>query len=385
LTGSRPRVCFVLDAFAPQVGGVEREFFEFSRRLVSLGWDVSVLTSASSGGSGRTCMDGVTVEYFPWRDLAGHPLPRPRDLDRWVAGCDIVHTTTYSSAPAALRVSRRHGKPCILTVQECLGRKWFWVEPRLRAAVFLIYERRLVTRPFTAYHAISEATRRDLVRAGVDGRLVTTIHLGVDERLWNPDVSPRDLNALLGFPSGCRVFLFTGRPGPTKGAHLLLDAIETAGTQMPADVRFGFIMSAHPPGARDAFVREVGRRGLRDLVSVRPSVGYDELPGYVRAAASIVVPSMTEGFGFCAAEASALGVPLVTSDAGSLPEVVSGRHLAFRNRDSADLAAKLLYAATGRFRQRDRRVFSWDVATAGLAGLYAEVLGDPSLAPESKR
>lgn len=377
-------MCFVLDAFAPQVGGVETEFAEFTKRLVKRGWDVVVLTSTSCGATGSACLDGVHVHYFPWRVAFGHPSPRWRDLSPWVAGCDIVHTTTYSTASAALRASRRHGKPCVLSVQECLGRKWFWVEQPWRAAAFYLYERYVVTKPYSAYHAISEATRRDLVAAGVADRLIGMIHLGVDPSGWNPAVSPRDLNGLLGFSDSSRVFLFTGRAGPTKGADVLLDAIAMCAGSLPDDVRFGFIMGGHPPGARERFRCRVEACGLDAIVSVVPSVPHSELPGYVRAAYCVVVPSITEGFGFCAAEAAALGARLITSDAGSLPEVASGRHLLFRNRDAHDLAARLHDACDDRIAETAHVSFGWDAAAEALLDLYARVLAPTSSAAEQR-
>ena len=208
---------------------------------------------------------GVPVLYYRWPTAFGHPLPRRRDLDAWVAHSDLVHTTTYSAAPAALRAARRHRKPCVLSVQECLGRKWFWVEPRrLHAAAFFAFERYVVTRAFTAFHAISEATKRDLVTAGIRPGAVKAVRLGVDPTVWNDHVEPRDLTGLLGFAPETRVLLFTGRPGPTKGADILLEAIRLSRTRLPADARFGFIMGDHPPGGRGRFVESVRRLGLED-------------------------------------------------------------------------------------------------------------------------
>jgi glycosyltransferase involved in cell wall biosynthesis len=367
----------VLDAYAPQVGGVETEFREITTRLVQRGWDVAVLTSTSCGATGSAVLDGVSVHYFPWRVMSGHPLPRQRDIDAWVAAADVVHTTTYSAAPAALRAARRHDKPCVLGVQECLGRKWFWVEPRpVQAAAFFAFERYVVTRRFTAFHAISEATKRDLVSAGLSPGSIKAILLGVDPTVWNGEVAPRDLAGLFGFDPEARVFLFTGRPGPTKGAGILLDAVAECRGQLPPDVRFGFIMGDHPPGARERFAQSVRRLGLDDLVSVRASVPFRELPGYVRAAYCVVVPSITEGFGFCAAEAAAVGTPLIASDGGSLPEVVSGRHLLFRNRSAPDLARCILDACAGRLLESPRRTFDWDATADSIVDLYAGVLND---------
>ncbi|MEQ1375299.1 glycosyltransferase, partial [Salmonella enterica] len=46
------------------------------------------------------------------------------------------------------------------------------------------------------------------------------------------------------------------------------------------------------------------------------------MPGLVAGAAAVVVPSLYEGFGLPALEAMAAGVPLLSSNRSSLPEVV---------------------------------------------------------------
>ena len=51
------------------------------------------------------------------------------------------------------------------------------------------------------------------------------------------------------------------------------------------------------------------------------------LPDYVYCADTVVVPSLSEGFGFAAAEACAMRRPVIVTDNASLPEVVSGKVL----------------------------------------------------------
>ncbi len=373
--GKRLRICFVLDMFYPHVGGVETAFYELTRRLVERDCEVRVLTCDSSGGRGRVDLDGVMVHYLPWRTIYGHAVPQRRDLTGHVQWCDIVHTTTYTAAPAALRVARWQHRPCVLTVNECLGSRWSWVErDPIRAFAYRHFERRLLHRPFTTLIAISAATRRDLLRAGVPADRVRTVHLGIDHDVWHPSVGPADICAVFGLPRSSRVFLFAGRAGRTKGADLLLAAIERCAARLPLDVRFAFLLGAHPPGARERFCRAVARSPAAARIAVRPSVPRRQLPGIFRAAHCVVVPSMTEGFGFCAAEAVAVGTGLLASDAGSLPEVVSGRSLVFRNRDVDDLAEKLLSAAAGRFDARPGRTFSWDDTADRTLAVYDRIM-----------
>ena len=66
-----------------------------------------------------------------------------------------------------------------------------------------------------------------------------------------------------------------------------------------------------------------------------------ELEGLWRLAQLFVFPSLSEGFGLPPLEAMARGVPVVCSNAGSLPEVVGEAALLFDPRDEAAMAAAL--------------------------------------------
>ena len=80
--GSRPpRACFVFDAHARQVGGVEHDLAEPTKRLVTCGWDDVVLTSTSCGAIGSAGLDGVQVPCSPWCAACGHSISRSRWRD----------------------------------------------------------------------------------------------------------------------------------------------------------------------------------------------------------------------------------------------------------------------------------------------------------------
>jgi glycogen synthase len=69
--------------------------------------------------------------------------------------------------------------------------------------------------------------------------------------------------------------------------------------------------------------RLVAEAGLADRVEMLGPVTDDRRLELLAGASLMLMPSRFEGFGLVAAEAMAAGVPLVTSDAGSLPEVVA--------------------------------------------------------------
>ena len=85
--------------------------------------------------------------------------------------------------------------------------------------------------------------------------------------------------------------------------------------------------------------RELIRKlGIENKVIMLEPVSHKMLPKYVRAADCVVVPSLAEGFGYAAAEACALRVPVVATRTTSLPEVVSGKYLLVNPRSSEEIA-----------------------------------------------
>lgn len=363
------RVCFVLEHYYPHLGGAETITRGMTSWLVKLGCEVKVITSNSGGIEGRSMHDGVEVFHFPWPSLFGHPLPSLKDMREAVEWSDVVHTTTYTAAPKALEAARRFNKPCLLTVYEALGKKWFWVEKNyVKASLFFCFERYVLKKKFSLYHAISRATRSDLIESGIPGSSITTIYPGLRTEFNGRDSAsdPTD--------GASKVFLFFGRPGKTKGIFLLYDAIKKAIEQIPDEFRFDFILSDDPLIEKNRLKRLVERDGLGGRVVIRDSLPAGELIKAIKGSFCVIVPSITEGFGFSAAETCALGKPVIVSDAGSLPEAVSGSVIFFQNRSSEDLARKIVIATRGEFATVADKRFDWRESTQQLLVAYEGLL-----------
>lgn len=368
------KILFVLEHFHPHVGGVETEFWEFANRIACAGCEVRVVTSDSGGVRGEVNHGRFFGYHYPWPVMFGHPRPRAADLSAHVTWADLIHTTTYTAARPALSAARAAKKPCLLTVQEALRSRWFKVISNpLLAGAFMLFERWVITGSFDHWHAISEATRGDVAALGVPDERLKMIHLGIDGSALAA-VQPDNPALLFGFDPGDRVVLYFGRAGKTKGLPLLIDALCGIRRKLPADVRFGFIVGAHPAGERARLEQTVRDKGLSDIVRFSPSLPRAKLLSAIKGAYAVVTPSLTEGFGFSAAETCALGTPIVSSDAGSLPEVVSGRHLFFRSGDALDLGSRILEACAGGFLTESPKLFSWDRAAEELLSLYGSII-----------
>ena len=65
------------------------------------------------------------------------------------------------------------------------------------------------------------------------------------------------------------------------------------------------------------------------------------MPGLTAGATLFVYPSLYEGFGFPVAQAMAAGVPVLTSDLSSLPEIAGGAAALIDPRSVAEIRAAL--------------------------------------------
>jgi glycosyltransferase involved in cell wall biosynthesis len=192
-----------------------------------------------------------------------------------------------------------------------------------------------------AHHIIadSEATRTDVVRhLGVPPERVTVVHLGYDERF-----RPLDAASVAGvlWRYGLRAggyILSLGTLEPRKNYERLIEAYarlaaEHLGAEAPPLVIAGGNGWQYEP-IRAAPARCGVERSVRFLGRVPD----EDLPALVAGAALFVYPSLYEGFGLPPLEALAAGVPVVTSNSSSLPEVVGDAALLCDPLDPADIA-----------------------------------------------
>lgn len=183
----------------------------------------------------------------------------------------------------------------------------------------------------------------------------------------------RQIDCTTGF------ILYAGTLEPRKNLHALLTAWEQLRQDRPATPP---LILTGPYGWRS---RELLRRieSLKDSgLQYLGRVPRRQLVQLMQAATLFAYPSLYEGFGLPPAEAMACGIPIVTSNRSSLPEVVGEAgllvdpedtealaHAIRRLLDEPDLAAEL----GERGHQRSAR-FTWPGAAGAMQNLFVEAL-----------
>lgn len=381
-TGGGPpmRLLFVLEYFWPQVGGVETLFRLLMIELVRQGHSCTVVTSRLPGTDAEEVHEGIRIV----RTGRSHRLSRyaftigaVRTAYELAETADLIHTSTYNAAPVGWLAARLRKKPVLVTVHEVLGGLWgalpdtSWVA----ATAFRTFERVAVSLPFDRYVAVSRATRNALRQHGAPDDKLRTVYNGFDPS-DRPAPDPERVREVTDRvnPDRRPMVGYFGRAGVTKGVEVLVEAFESVLAERSA--RLLLILGDHPAERRARLVA-AARERLGDAVVVLRSLPEDELYSHLAACDCLAVPSLTEGFGFTTLEASALPPTVVASDAGAIPEVVSGRHLLVPPGDADALARGLLRALRGDADDVPARAFPISAMIDGYLQTYRELVAPP--------
>ncbi|NLH98189.1 MAG: glycosyltransferase family 4 protein [Chthonomonadales bacterium] len=160
--------------------------------------------------------------------------------------------------------------------------------------------------------AVSGAVADRLVHLGVPAQKVTVVPNGVRV----PASRPAQQRGDLGLSPDRFVVMGAGRLAPEKGFDVLIEAFgRLRHTSIAADL---VLCGAGPE--RDRLLAQAAATGLTDHVRL---VGHvPELAAWLAVADAVAVPSRMEGQGLVALESMALGVAVVASGVGGLPEVI---------------------------------------------------------------
>jgi glycosyltransferase involved in cell wall biosynthesis len=319
------RILFVCDYYPPHVGGAELLYMRYCEGLVNRGHLVDTVTLRHSGDLpseeivGGVAVHRVNTVRYSRRLFA---LSSLRNILEYVDKADVIHCAFFVAPFSAVPIAKLRGKPTVVTVHEVWAKMWFKFESNFWSALFnYLGERVLTTMPYNAITCCSFFTFNSLRMLGIDEDRITLIPNGVDLNLFKPRAVDRDLRRRLGL-EGLKVYMFSGRPGISKGVEYLLRAAVLIKERVKSS-KLLLNLVREPSAEYFKIIRLIDNLGLRDHVCLLDPIPREELPRYISLADLVVVPSLSEGFGFMAAEAGAMGKPVVATYAGSLPEVVN--------------------------------------------------------------
>ena len=233
----------------------------------------------------------------------------------------------------------KHDGPCVSTFHDLSIFKYPEFHPKTR----LNYMGKELPKALKRADVIitdSNYTRDEVIDySGFDPSRVLAIPLAASEE-FKPRTENECQETLHRFQLNYKSYvLYAGTVEPRKNLHSLLDAYES----LPEKLRLHTpLVVAGYKGWRSEDVHErLKNAHAAGWAKYLGFVSAKDLPILFSAAKSFVYPSVYEGFGLPVLEALASGVPVVCSDATSLPEVAGGSALMCDHAD-VDALAQLL-------------------------------------------
>lgn len=168
----------------------------------------------------------------------------------------------------------------------------------------------------------------DILRQrGYAGPITVLPQLGVNQQQFCPKPQP-ELAAGLGIVPDAFVVGYVGRFVPEKGLQTLAEAL----TGLPG-LPWRWLLVGRGPVRADLSA-QMQKAGLGDRLLWVENVPHTDIPRYLNLMSVLVLPSETtpqwkEQFGHVLIEAMACRVPVIGSDSGEIPHVISDAGLIF--------------------------------------------------------
>lgn len=279
----------------------------------------------------------------------------------------LIHAHFASGGRSALPLARALGVPLVVTLHGS--------DVTVRGSHREIY--RHLGEHASKFLCVSKFIRERALDAGFPEEKLCVHHIGIDRRLFSPSERAGLSNNVL----------FVGRLVEKKGCEYLLRAMQKVQHEQP---ECGLTIIGDGP-------LRTSLEGLAQELGVLCNFRGAQPTGVVREALSSVkvfcVPSVTaangdsEGLPTVLAEAQAMGIPVVSTTHGGIPEIIVNgvNGLLVPERDAGSLAAALvlLLGDGQRWRQFHQAAlhnvelhFDLQAQTAQLESMYSETIGE---------
>lgn len=177
-----------------------------------------------------------------------------------------------------------------------------------------------------AFIVVSDYIKKEIENVGVPTQ-IAVVYNGIDTNLFNTHASPIN-RKILGFDENDFIVIFTGRLVKDKGIKELLLAMK----ELKKDSEIKLLIVGSEDFSKDTwqspFMLELHTiaKSIGEKIKFTGFISYNNIPNYLATANVLVVPShINEAFGMTCIEASAIGIPIIATNEGGIPEALIGQ------------------------------------------------------------
>jgi len=217
--------------------------------------------------------------------------------------------------------------------------------------------------------AISKAAENEIL-ALVQNSNVETVYLSIDTRTFTPVENPKkDI-----------IFTISHLNKENIYRKRILSIVRSARQIVDKFPWLKFVIAGRKLDGFDEVISEVTKLGLANNFIFPGKVSNEEKLEYFRRSLVYLQPTLHEGFGIPPLEAMTCGVPVVASNASSIPEVVGDATLLFDPYNVEEMSASIYKVLTDEQLRNDLvkrgfervKYFSWEKAAQETLAVYNE-------------
>lgn len=335
------RPCLLIALPFLLVGGAERLLSSLAARFVADGWRVVVITTVQQDAA-----HGDSVDWFTKHTAEVYRLPK------------FLHPHEWSSFVDYLVDSRR--PDCLLLA----GSRF--VYERLAALRERCPSMAVVDLLFnTVGHVDSHREFRDQITVAIaenkeverwfrdlgwPAARARCIASGIDTDAYRPRQKDPALMASLGLPPDAFVVGYSGRMSDEKAPDVFLDIARSCASE--PNVRF--VMTGAGPLA-ERIERDASTGGAAEVLRYLGKV--DDIESYLALYDALLLPSRFDGRPLVILEALAMGIPVIASRVGGLPDLIDEGRSGFlcEPANVKDFALRVVELARNRARLTDMK------------------------------
>jgi glycosyltransferase involved in cell wall biosynthesis len=307
-------------------GGSAENTFLTVKGLDKEKYDVTLMSGPVEDASQerRTQVEESGIRYIPLPGLVRniHPVSDLIALfriRRFLAKekFNVVHTHTSKAGFLGRFAAKRAGTPHVIHTPH--GHIFYGYFGRLKTKMFIWLEK-FASRMTDKIVALTESEKSDYIAHKiVDEKKCAVIHSGIEMDRYR-ELALEDKNKLkeeIGIPEDALVAGTVGRLVPVKGPEFMIKASRHIISKSPQTY---FVFAGDGPLKENlqALARETGTDTNVIFLGWR-----DDVPRILSVFDIFLLPSLNEGMGRVLAEAMALGKPIVASNVGGVPDLVT--------------------------------------------------------------
>ncbi len=273
-----------------------------------------------------------------------------------------------------------YNKPSVVTVHDLAiyeHPEWF---PTQIASTRLLVPQTL--KKATRIIAVSQTTKKDLRDLfGVSAKKISVVYEAADTALLNLKDKKTNIREAYDLPK--KYLLYVGTVEPRKSLTSLIQGWQRLTLMRPAALKDAALVIAGGVGYKGQDVLELLHTLNSPTIKYLGYIPHNHKVLLMKNATAFVFPTLYEGFGLPVLEAMQLGVPVISTNISSIPEVTGTAATLVRPEDIEEIARAMRdvltkpsmakkMAAAGK---KQAKKFSWTKAARETLRAYRDAAG----------